>query len=103
MSFSFTKTVTRTENWSHTSGFSFGKTIGEETTKTTEFNAGIEFYGVSVGASYSTSKTSSVSQTSETRTDDTYGGETSHEESWTATSEVSVPGGSAYECVASVR
>jgi hypothetical protein len=103
MSFSFTKTVTKTESWEHSSGFSFGRTEGADISIGAEVSVGIEYPGVDVSATYSVSTTYSVEETKESHEDDSYGGETSTEESWTATNNVYVPAGKAYECIATVK
>ena len=68
-----------------------------------EVEVGVDFEGLSVKDKLTESASYSVSTTSERQYSSTYGGETSSTESWTATSNISVPKAKAYECVASVK
>jgi len=103
MSFSFTKTVARVDSFEHSEGFSFGRTVGTSVTTGAEVEVGTEYAGVSVSASVSTEETKSVEETEERSVSNTYGGETSTEESFTAESIVAVPAGKVYKCEALVR
>lgn len=103
MSFTFSKTLTTTKSWSHTSGYSFGREVGTSITKGASVEVGTEFMGVSVSATVSMEETKSVTKSESWSSEDSYGGETSEEESWSATSNVVVPAGKIYRCEATVK
>lgn len=88
MSFTFSKTVSVSSHWEHSSGFSFGKEVGRSISEssTVSASAGVSFFGFSASVGYEKTKerSASVSFSTERSSERSYGGELSHEETWEA-------------------
>jgi len=103
MSFTFSKTITTTRSWSHTSGYTFGREVGTSIMTGASVEVGTEYMGVSVSASVTVEETKSLTKSESWSSEDSYGGENSEEETWSATSNVVVPAGKIYRCEATIK
>jgi len=89
--------------YEHSTGFSFGKSVGESITAGGEVTVSTGAFGVDVSATVSYEESRTVEVTEERSVSDTYGGETVEEEKWSATSVIRVPPGKVYRAEGMVK